>query len=651
MNKDLKVLLNKRIIGIDGDTGSGKTTSILSFIKENSLILGNTLMIFPTQQSIFRLSNLIYDNHLFKSKNAKTGLIYLMEKRGELSTIIIDEAHTTSIEYETFMRTLVYFNKIYNYRIYIISATLNKTKMKDLFPGIYFYEMMKSEGFKIDISYIDENEYNKERVIEQTYFLMMEKIKKIILAKFVNHSRIIVFLASSDQCEKYKSYFDNYNLRLCLVMYRKLDEESFNNTNRILYDKQSSFILFTTNILETSITIPDISLIIDLGVSYQKRNNQLILNWCDQASMIQRSGRTGRTCNGEVIRLISKQHFDELPYIEEPKYTWEKVILFMKLNNLDPSLIIDDVSDGLNYLKTNSIIDNEGNVDEKLGTFLMKSPMDIEHSLLLIKKTDFHQQLIIILAVSLIYLINDQNITFFYSVNNSLFSIKKKINRIFYHEQDELCMLMTIFLTLFLNSNSKIIAFNLDLNFKSFRKWMNIYYKNLNYIYPNHKFCLIYELQKITFSHKSINSTNYWLESIYNLHNFRGILSEFFYNHTSFNIINKYDLMSYIYDGKLIKSPDFCKFDHLCLINKKSISTLSKSVILLFIFPYHLKFNLNEIKYGIGLYIYNSLLKMKNKIKFNNCVSEIDYLVSYRPHFYNMIDTINHWFDCIQKYN
>jgi HrpA-like RNA helicase len=75
-------------------------------------------------------------------------------------------------------------------------------------------------------------------------------------------------------------------------------------------------IVLSTNVAETSITIPDASHIIDTGRVKESRYNagtrlkELVTVWTSQASATQRSGRAGRTCPGVCYRLYSQSFFE-----------------------------------------------------------------------------------------------------------------------------------------------------------------------------------------------------------------------------------------------------------------------------------------------------------------------------------------------------
>lgn len=79
-------------------------------------------------------------------------------------------------------------------------------------------------------------------------------------------------------------------------------------------------IVLSTNIAESSITItnPEVDCVIDFGLTkyIQMTENaamaSLKLDWTSQNSMEQRAGRTGRTCDGVVYRMIPEHFFKTL---------------------------------------------------------------------------------------------------------------------------------------------------------------------------------------------------------------------------------------------------------------------------------------------------------------------------------------------------
>jgi ATP-dependent helicase HrpA len=86
-------------------------------------------------------------------------------------------------------------------------------------------------------------------------------------------------------------------------------------------------IVLTTNVAETSLTVPGIRYVIDSGLarvkrySYRNKVEQLQIEAISQAACNQRAGRCGRVSNGICIRL-----FDEKDFAGRPKFTDPEIL-------------------------------------------------------------------------------------------------------------------------------------------------------------------------------------------------------------------------------------------------------------------------------------------------------------------------------------
>ena len=85
-------------------------------------------------------------------------------------------------------------------------------------------------------------------------------------------------------------------------------------------------IVVSTNVAETSLTIPDVKYVIDTGRVKRRLIDRVTgvstfrIDWCSQASAEQRAGRAGRTAAGHVYRLFSSSVFlNEFPKHSEPE--------------------------------------------------------------------------------------------------------------------------------------------------------------------------------------------------------------------------------------------------------------------------------------------------------------------------------------------
>ncbi|CAM3692079.1 ATP-dependent RNA helicase HrpA [Polynucleobacter antarcticus] len=86
-------------------------------------------------------------------------------------------------------------------------------------------------------------------------------------------------------------------------------------------------IILTTNVAETSLTVPNIRYVVDSGLarvkrySYRNKVEQLQIEPISQAAANQRAGRCGRVSDGICIRLFSEQD-----YLSRPKFTDPEIL-------------------------------------------------------------------------------------------------------------------------------------------------------------------------------------------------------------------------------------------------------------------------------------------------------------------------------------
>jgi ATP-dependent helicase HrpA len=100
---------------------------------------------------------------------------------------------------------------------------------------------------------------------------------------------------------------------------------SVQEQQRIFAASSGRRIVLSTNVAETSLTVPGIRYVIDSGLARIKRYNprnkttQLRIEKISQAAAQQRAGRSGRVQNGICVRLYSEQDFAARPDYTEPE--------------------------------------------------------------------------------------------------------------------------------------------------------------------------------------------------------------------------------------------------------------------------------------------------------------------------------------------
>ncbi|WP_315093313.1 ATP-dependent RNA helicase HrpA [uncultured Cellulomonas sp.] len=95
--------------------------------------------------------------------------------------------------------------------------------------------------------------------------------------------------------------------------------------HRVFERHQNRRVVLSTNVAETSLTVPGIRYVIDPGTARVSRYSKatkvqrLPIEPISQASANQRSGRCGRVADGIAIRLYSQDDFDARPLYTEPE--------------------------------------------------------------------------------------------------------------------------------------------------------------------------------------------------------------------------------------------------------------------------------------------------------------------------------------------
>ena len=96
------------------------------------------------------------------------------------------------------------------------------------------------------------------------------------------------------------------------------DSERFIMLGRQPAKKGVTKVVLATNAAESSITLPDVDVVIDLGTHKQVQYDEelkvtrLLKAWVSKASATQRAGRTARVRPGSVYRLYSEALFDAM---------------------------------------------------------------------------------------------------------------------------------------------------------------------------------------------------------------------------------------------------------------------------------------------------------------------------------------------------
>jgi HrpA-like RNA helicase len=156
-------------------------------------------------------------------------------------------------------------------------------------------------------------------------------------------------------------------------------------------------VILSTNIAETSVTIPDVVYVVDTGKIKENRYDPdrhisaLVSTWAGRSNLMQRAGRAGRHRPGSYYAILSKDRFSNLhshQTVEMKRMDLSNVVMHVKalaFVNMDVNEVLaatieppepDRVSAAIDGLKMVGALDNHENLTS-LGRVLLQLPLDV----------------------------------------------------------------------------------------------------------------------------------------------------------------------------------------------------------------------------------------------------------------------------------
>ncbi len=442
---------NNRVVVIAGETGSGKTTQIPKMCLEAGLglrgMIGHTQ---PRRIAARAVASRIADEmgeSLGKSVGYKvrftdvtspecflkvmTDGMLLSETASDrlllnYDCIIIDEAHERSLNIDFL---LGYIKKLMQKRrdlkLIITSATIDPGRFAAHFGNAPVIEV-SGRTYPVDVIYmppverdVTDDSDNDEEESGDTRTEILRALK------FLRHEfgpgDTLVFLPGERDIMETAAFLNRSHLpdTEILPLFARL---SASEQNKIFTPHQGTRVVLSTNVAETSLTVPGIRYVIDPGTArvsrYSPRTKvqRLPVEKISQASANQRKGRCGRVSDGVCVRLYSEEDFLSRSEYTDPEIlrtNLAAVILQMaalRLGDITKFPFIDppetrQVTDGLRLLEELGAITPGNSGTESLsltqiGRQLSRIPVDPRLGRMLIEAVRYNSVAEILIIIS-----------------------------------------------------------------------------------------------------------------------------------------------------------------------------------------------------------------------------------------------------------
>ena len=422
-----------QVVIVSGETGSGKTTQLPKICLEIGRgiqgIIGHTQ---PRRIAARTVAHRIaeeldvkfgeqvgYQVRFTDQTNPETHIkvmtdgILLAETQQDkfleaYDTLIIDEAHERSLNIDFLMG---YIKRILpkrpDLKVIITSATIDVESFSKHFNDAPVIEV-SGRTYPVEVHYRPLTESTRARdsdeLMYQGILAALHETSQLEKGR-AQAGDVLVFLAGEREIREVAQLIRRSTLlnkggrKLeVLPLYSRL---SVDEQNRVFQRHGMRRVVLTTNVAETSLTVPGIRYVIDPGFarisrySYRSKVQQLPIEAISQASAQQRKGRCGRVTDGVCFRLYGQEDFDARPEFTQPEIlrtNLASVILQMlqlRLGDMSKFPFLErpdqrQINDGFHLLNELQAVDKARKIS-LLGKDIARFPLDLRLARMLLE--------------------------------------------------------------------------------------------------------------------------------------------------------------------------------------------------------------------------------------------------------------------------
>lgn len=334
-----------QVVVIAGETGSGKTTQIpkicLDLGRGRQQRIGHTqprrLAARTVAQRIAEetgsaLGELVGYQVRFHDQVSDASAVKLMTDGILLSelprdrdlrqydTLIIDEAHERSLNIDFL---LGYLKRLLprrpDLKVIVTSATIDEARFAEFFGDAPVIRV-SGRSYPVETEYL----LADGETLEEPGEALAQTVREVQKGAWGDPGDMLVFLPGERDIRDLARRLRGSDGLDVLPLYARLSQ---GEQARVFGrgPRRGLRVVLATNVAETSVTVPGIRYVIDLGVarlsrySYRTRVQRLLIEPVSQASADQRRGRCGRVGPGVCLRLYSEADYRSRPQYTDPE--------------------------------------------------------------------------------------------------------------------------------------------------------------------------------------------------------------------------------------------------------------------------------------------------------------------------------------------
>jgi len=245
--------------------------------------------------------------------------------------VVVDEAHQHTVATDLLLGLLKQLTTTRSdLKIVVMSATIDTEQFKAFFPGSVVHDV-SGRAFPVKHKYLQQPVLQLDmvdavvRTIMQAHLVERSGDILVFVAGVLHITRIIrkiEAIMNGDPNTNTVSMYDPEDVGE-LHCYPLFSEQSQGEQNKTIQSvappnrsgKHSRKVIVATNIAETSVTLPGVTIVIDSLLSKvrvvnpESESNGLFMMWVSQSVAKQRSGRAGRVRPGTCYRMCTYDGF------------------------------------------------------------------------------------------------------------------------------------------------------------------------------------------------------------------------------------------------------------------------------------------------------------------------------------------------------